>query len=98
MSIKIKNESKTHSLKELPYWSDVMNTSLNIIRLMIEERFLFSVGKGEAKIYNDAVINLITSSATSLQKFIDREDIGFRNWKRDKKGKLIFEEAYFIQK
>lgn len=54
--------------------------------------------KGEEKVYRDAELALITQSKRTMQLFLDGCDIRYRNWKRNKKGKLESCEAYFVEK
>lgn len=54
--------------------------------------------KGEEKVYRDAELALITQSKRTMQLFLDGCDIMYRNWKRNKKGKLESCEAYFVEK
>lgn len=55
--------------------------------------------KGDERVYRDAELALITKSKRTMQLFLDGCcDIRYRNWKRNKKGKLESCEAYFVEK
>lgn len=53
---------------------------------------------GENKVYRDAELRLITKDKRSMQLWLEgTHRIGYRNHERDKKGKLVRCEAYFIE-
>lgn len=56
---------------------------------------LDSAGK-DSKVYHEAIVRLILSSLDNTQKFMMRKQIGYMNHQRDKKGKLVRCDAYFI--
>lgn len=53
--------------------------------------------RGDEKVYIKAELDLITSSKRNMQLWLDDTPIRYRNWERDKKGKLIKCEAYFVE-
>ena len=53
--------------------------------------------RGDDRFYLDAELRLITSSKRNMQLWLDGTQIGFRNHKRDKKGKLESCECYFLE-
>lgn len=55
---------------------------------------LDNVGK-DSKVYHEAIIRLVLSNIDNTQKFLSRTPIGYKNHQRDKKGNLIYCEAYF---
>lgn len=54
--------------------------------------------KGDERVYRDAELALITKSKRTMQLFLDGCDVRYRNWKRNKKGKLESCEAYFVER
>lgn len=54
--------------------------------------------RGEEWLYLEAEWRLYTSSVRNMQLMMDGTEIRFRNHQRDKKGKLISVEAYFVQR
>ena len=54
--------------------------------------------KGEDKIYLEAEFKLYTSSLRNVQLLKDGTEVRFRNHERNKKGKLIRCEAYFVER
>ncbi|MCR5366517.1 MAG: hypothetical protein K6E67_10295 [Prevotella sp.] len=54
--------------------------------------------KGEERIYMEAEFRLYTSSLRNAQLWDDGMQIRYRNWEKDKKGKLTKCEAYFVEK
>ena len=53
--------------------------------------------KGDDRIYRDAELALITQSKRTMELFMDNTPIRYRNFVKDKKGKLVGCEAYFYQ-
>lgn len=56
---------------------------------------LDSTGK-DSKVYHEAIVRLILSNLDNTQKFMMKKPIGYRNFERDKKDRLIKCEAYFL--
>lgn len=52
----------------------------------------------DAWVYIEAEWKLYTSSVRNMQLYLDETEVRFRNHQRDKKGKLISVEAYFVQR
>lgn len=52
--------------------------------------------RGDEKAYRDAEMDLVTKDRRSLDRFLGHHRIGYRNHQRDKKGRLVHCEAYFI--
>lgn len=75
------------------YYGGVL-MALNFVR----EEFLPSM-KGDDKVYMEASLNLATESKDNARRFIERaHEVRYRNWVRDKKGKLVKCEAFFAKK
>lgn len=60
--------------------------------------FVMQNFRGDEKVYIKAELDLITSSLRNTQLWLDGTQIRYRNWERDKKGKLIKCEAYFVER
>ncbi|MBO5627556.1 MAG: hypothetical protein J5965_00575 [Aeriscardovia sp.] len=54
--------------------------------------------KGDDWVYLEAEWRLYTESVRNMQLYMDGYEIRYRNHQRDKKGKLISVEAYFVQR
>lgn len=53
--------------------------------------------KGEEKVYRDAELALATQSKRTMELFLCGTKVAYRNWERNKKGKLVKCEAYFVE-
>lgn len=53
--------------------------------------------KGEDRIYELAELKLYTSSLRNAELYAEDTPIRYRNWEKDKKGRLIKCEAYFVE-
>ena len=53
--------------------------------------------RGDEKAYMKAELDMITSSKRNMQLWLDGTPIRYRNYKRDKKGKLESCECYFVE-
>ena len=63
----------------------------------IIEEYINKPFVGEEKVYRDAELRLITHDKRSMQLWLDGcHRIGYRNHERNKKGKLVRCEAFFI--
>ena len=82
------------NLLNIQHWSAYMQGA--------RRAFLYVMEHGDDydnKVYRDAVFRLITSDLRYMGMFLtESHDICYRNYKRDKKGKLISCEAYFAEK
>lgn len=63
----------------------------------ITERLLAQKPKGEDWIYLKAEWDCIINSKRNMQLYLDGTEMRYRNHQRDKKGKLISCEAYFVE-
>lgn len=95
--MEINNKSTGGSLM---LWSERMQGARSMLQAIID-----CVGSNpknklildENKVYTDAIIRLVMSLIDNTQKFLTTPNrIAYRNHERDKKGKLIKVEAYFI--
>lgn len=69
-----------------------------LIKLYEDDKMILPVGvnRSEERVYTTAIVNLLISDLTNVQEYLLGTNIGFRNHIRDKKGKLISCEAYFV--
>ena len=51
----------------------------------------------QEKIYDEALFKLVTASLDNTRQFMDKQQIGYRNHERNKRGKLVKCEAYFMK-
>jgi hypothetical protein len=51
----------------------------------------------QEKVYDNAFFKLITASLDNTRRFIDGQQIRYRNHERNKRGKLVKCEAYFVE-
>lgn len=51
---------------------------------------------GEGKVFTEAIFDLVLKSLDNTDKYLQGRKIGYCNLQRDKKGKLIHCDAYFI--
>lgn len=65
--------------------------------LMMQRMFPALTGGGKDKPYNEAVLRLITSSKRNAYLFLMETQMSFRNFVKNKKGKLLSCEAYFCK-
>lgn len=52
--------------------------------------------RGEGKVFTEAIFDLVLKSLDNTDKCLQGRKIGYCNHQRDKKGKLIHCDAYFI--
>ena len=64
------------------------------MRLM--EGYFMDRVKGNEKVYMKAELELIKASLENAEKFLSGSPIGYRNHERNKRGKLVKCEAYFM--
>lgn len=67
--------------------------------LKVVDDFFQKAHSGEDAIYTKAAIQLITRDKDSMNHYLNHgsSEIGFRNHVRNKKGKLVSCEAYWMQ-
>lgn len=51
----------------------------------------------QEKVYDNAFFKLITTSLDNTRRFMDGQQIRYRNHERNKRGKLVKCEAYFVE-
>ena len=89
-------------MEHLHEWSERMNGARMMLSYLRDQMQrgaridLDPTPKGEGKIYTEAIFRLALSNPDNTEKFMAGCEIGYRNHERDKKGKLIKAEAYFL--
>ena len=91
-------EKKNNGFENLHEWSERMQGAREmLIKLYEDDKMILSVGvKREDRVYTKAIVNLLASDLRYVQEYLLGTNIGFRNHVRDKKGKLVSCEAYFV--
>ena len=94
-------EKQNNGFENLHVWSNRMQGAREmLIKLYEDDKMILPLGakRSEDKVYTKAIVNLFASDLKNVQEYLLGTNIGFRNHVRDKKGKLMSCEAYFVQK
>lgn len=86
-------------MENLHEWSErIQGAREMLIKLYEDDKMILSVGvkRSEERVYTKAIVNLLASDLKNVQEYLLGTNIGFRNHVRDKKGKLVSCEAYFV--
>lgn len=69
-----------------------------LVKLYEYDNMILPLGlkRSEDRVYTKAIVSLLTSDLKNVQEYLLGTNIGFRNHVRDKKGKLMSCEAYFV--
>ena len=69
-----------------------------LIKLYENDNMILPIGvkRSEDMVYTKAIVNLLIRDLRNVQEYFLGTNIGFRNHVRDKKGKLLNCEAYFV--
>ena len=92
-------EKRNNVFENLHEWSNRMQGAREmLIKLYEYDKMILTVGvkRSEDMVYTKAIVNLLISDLTNVQEYLLGTNIGFRNHVRDKKGKLVGCEAYFL--
>ena len=95
-------KKETKGFENLHEWSNRMQGAREMLLAIIASvneskgRFLLDSAGKDSKVYHDAIVRLILDNIDNTQKFLMKNPIGYRNHVRDKKGKLVSCEAYFV--
>lgn len=92
-------ENKNNGFENLHEWSKRMKGAREmLIKLYENDNMILPIGvkRSEDRVYTKAIVNLLASDLKNVQEYLLGTNIGFRNHVRDKKGKLVSCEAYFI--
>ena len=93
-------EKQNNGFENLHEWSNRMQGAREmLIKLYEDDKMILPLGmkRSEDMVYTKAIVNLLASDLMNVQEYLIGANIGFRNHVRDKKGKLISCEAYFIE-
>lgn len=82
------------SLQKVMYYAAYYSGARAAI-LLLRDVYQIRIPSQE-KIYDEALFKLITASLDSTRRFIDKQQICYRNHERNKRGKLVKCEAYFV--
>ena len=92
-------EKQNNVFENLHEWSNRMQGAREmLIKLYEDDEMILPLGlkHSEHRVYTKAIVNLLISDLRNVQEYLLGTNIGFRNHVRDKKGKLISCEAYFV--
>ena len=92
-------EKQNYGFENLHEWSNRMQGAREmLIKLYEDDKMILPLGvkRSEDRVYTKAIVYLFASDLKNVQEYLIGTNIGFRNHVRDKKGKLISCEAYFI--
>lgn len=90
------NNSGFENLHE---WSNRMQCAREmLVKLYEDDKMILPLGvkRSEDSVYTKAIFTLLASDLKNVQEYLLGANIGFRNHVRDKKGKLVNCEAYFV--
>lgn len=92
-------EKRNNVFENLHEWSERMQGAREmLIRLYEDYKMILPLGakRSEDRVYTKAIVNLLASDLKNIQVYLLGTNFGFRNHIRDKKGKLVSCEAYFV--
>ena len=93
-------EKQNNGFENLHIWSNRMQGAREmLIKRYEDDKMILPLGvkRSEDRVYTKAIVNLLASDLRYIQEYLLGTNIGFRNHVRDKKGKLISCEAYFVR-
>lgn len=93
-------EKQNNGFENLHEWSNRMQGAREmLIKLYEDYNMILPLGvkRSEDRVYTKAIVNLLISDLRNVQEYFIGTNIGFRNHVRDKKGKLVSCEAYFLR-
>ena len=70
-----------------------------LVRLYEDDKMILPLGakRSEDRVYTKAIVNLLAIDLRNVHEYFLGTNICFRNHVRDKKGKLVSCEAYFVK-
>ena len=92
-------KNDNNCFENLHEWSERMQGAREMLIKLYEENMMIMpvrVKRSEDRVYTKAIVNLLASHLKNIQEYLLGTNIGFRNHVRDKKGKLMSCEAYFV--
>ena len=93
------NKENNSGFENLHIWSNRMQGAREmLIKLYEDDKMILPLGmkRSEDRVYTKALVSLLASDLKNIQEYLLGTNIGFRNHIRDKKGKLISCDAYFV--
>lgn len=96
----MEKKDNNNSFENLHIWSNRMQGAREmLIKLYENDNMILPLGvkRSEDMVYTKAIVNLLAIDLRNIQEYFLGTNIGFRNHVRDKKGKLISCEAYFVR-
>ena len=95
----MEKKNNNNGFENLHEWSERMQGARELlIKLYEDDNMILPLGvkRSEERVYTKAIVSLLASDLRNVQEYFLGTNIGFRNHVRDKKGKLISCEAYFV--
>ena len=95
----IMEKQNNYGFENLHEWSNRMQGAREmLIKLYEDDKMILPLGvkRYEEMVYTKAIVNLLISDLRNVQEYLLGTNICFRNHVRDKKGKLVSCEAYFV--
>ena len=95
----MEKKDNNNGFENLHEWSERMQGAREMfIKLYENDNMILPIGvkRSEDRVYTKAIVNLLAIDLRNIQEYFLGTNIGFRNHVRDKKGKLLSCEAYFI--
>ena len=92
-------EKQNNGFENLHEWSNRMQGAREmLIKLYEDDKMILPLGakRSEDRVYTKEIVTLLASDLRYVQEYLLGTNIGFRNHVRDKKGKLVSCEAYFV--
>lgn len=92
-------KDNNNGFENLHEWSERMQGAREmLIKLYEDDKMILPLGlkRSEDMVYTKAIVALLASDLINVQEYLLGTNIGFRNHVRDKKGKLVSCEAYFV--
>ena len=92
-------EKQNSGFESLHEWSERMQGAREmLIKLYEDDKMILPLGvkRSEDRVYTKSIVNLLASDLRNVHEYLLGTNIGFRNHVRDKKGKLVSCEAYFV--
>ena len=96
----MEKKENNNGIENLHEWSNRMQGAREmLVKLYEDDNMILPVGvkRSEDRVYTKAIVTLLESDLRYIQEYLLGTNIGFRNHIRDKKGKLISCEAYFVR-
>ena len=95
----IEKKENNNGFENLHEWSNRMQGAREmLIKLYEDDKMILPLGvkRSEDRVYTKAIVNLLSSELKNVHEYFLGTNICFRNHVRDKKGKLVSCEAYFV--